>query len=443
MWPRAPCSRVQAGGAERRIEVVASEDARSLPEIDRGGIVARCAVTRGRTLAPGIQKTPYYWRDVVHGPPPRRRERGDCTHITFHGSDDSGDVRLSFGTLVRVDPGMSKDSALDDIIHVEERLYVQRRLLQEFIDRERNFTDKVALRMRSRLAHSMVKQRRYANRVEQAWMASALIGWIRFQARAGNASIRGFRAFMRGLVALPDAILTQTERASVHLASKSGRRWLKRAIRDPTAATPQEKAGVLVWLAFATTAWVLVIAALFATVLSRWDAFFQAELGDFFLALGNAVGVPLPPSETAYVARLIEMAEIFGRLAPAILIAAVGVMAGKILGSWMLYLMGDSLFDGLNKKSGPKLKRALHALQRSATKRGFLYVTIISAIPAAPDPLIIPFAVSGMKFRSYMWAIAFGTILKFAILAGLIVWIGADRVGAFMEHPFRTMGIGA
>lgn len=405
-----------------------------------GGIVARPSIARGRNMSPGIQQAQYYWRDVVHGPPPRRRERGTCLHVTWHGSDDSGDVRISFTTIVRVDSGVDKESVWDDIIHVEERTNVQRRLLQEMIDRERHFTDRVCLRMRSRLAQSMVDQRRRANDIETPWVATMVLGWIRFQAKAGTLTIKVFRGFMRALVAVPDAILTQTERASIHLASKSGRRWLKRAIRDPAAATPQEKAGVLVWLIVATTVWVLLAAVLFATFLSAYDDYFKGVFKDFLFAIGNAVGIPLPPAETFYIQSTIDYSAILG-LTGAFVLAGLGLLIGKTLGSWMIYLMGDSLYDTLNKKSGPKIKKALAWLQRSAAKSGFAWVAMLCAVPALPDPLIIPFAVSGMKFRSYMIAVVFGTIVKFAILAGLILWIGPDRVAGFMAHPFKSMGL--
>lgn len=402
--------------------------------LDKGGIVARCSVARGRSLAPGVQKSPFYWRDVVHGPPPRRRAKGDCLHVTFHGTDDSGDVRLAFTTLVRVDPGMDKAAVDDDIVHVEERVYVQRRVLQELIDRERSFTDRIALRMRSRLAHSLVTQRRAANGIELAWMMTLALFMIRVQAKVGNATIRGFRGSMRALVAIPDAILVQTERASIHLGSSAGRRRLKRAIHDPASATFPEKIGVLVWLSFATAAWILLLSLVFATVLQRWDAIFAPLLLDFVSSIAGTVGLPIP-AEPIYIARAVA----FGGALGAFLLAGIGLLAGKMIGSWMLYLLGDSLFDSIRKKSGPRMKATTAWLQRNANKFGFLILLAVNAIPLAPDALIIIFAVSGMRFRSYMISIAVGSILKFVILAGLILWVGPDTVQAFLAHPIATM----
>lgn len=411
------------------MDIVVPEDAEA-PAFDRGGIVARCGLSRGRTLSPGIQRTPYYWRDVVHGPPPRRRLRGDCSQVSFHGTDDSGDVRLAFGTIIRVDPGADPEATDDDIIHVEERLYVQRRLLQEWIDRERAFSDRMALRMRARLAHSMVSQRRAANRLQYAWTAAVFIALIRFQAKAGTASIRAWRGFMRSIIAIPDFVLTHTERVSIRLASRTGRRTLKQAVRDPASATPQEKSALLVVMAFGIVAAVLLLNTAFAiTFLARWGHGYQVFLRDFVASVLGTIALPIP-AEIFFVASIVAVGFVFGGL---------GLFVGKMVGAWMLYLLGDSLFDTLNKKSGPKMRATIGWVQRNANRYGFATLLALNAIPLAPDALIIVFAVSGMRFRSFMLSIAFGTIIKFTILALLIAFVGPEAVQTFMEHPIQTM----
>lgn len=428
MMGHAPSEQVQAGPSERGIER-ADPAAIPIQVSEAGGIVARASLARGRAMSPGIQKSPFYWRDIVHGPPPRRREKGDCIHVTFHGTDDSGDVRLAFSTLVRVDPGMDKGSAHDDVIHAEERIYVQRRVLQEFIDRERAFTDRVALRMRSRLAQRLVNQRRRANKIESARMAAITLGWIRFQAKLGNGSIRFFRGFMRALVALPDAILTQTERVSIHLASRTGRRSIRKAVHDPASATPAEKAALLVVLAFATIGVVLLTGMIFSTMLSRWSPGYTRILEDFTLSMAGTLALPIP-GEILYINSAVK----YG-----LILAAVGILAGKLLASWMLYLIGDSLFDTMNKSAGPKMKKAIGWLQRNADKWGFFFLLLLNFIPLAPDALIVVFAVSGMRFRSYMMSIGVGAVMKILLLGGLILWLGPDTVSAFMTHPIATI----
>lgn len=401
-------------------------------DVSRGGIIARCSLARGRSLSPGIQQAPFYWRDVVHGPPPRRRARGDSLHITFHGTDDSGDVRLAFTTVVRVDPGMDKDSPNDDIIHVEERLNVQRRLLQEFIDRERAFSDRLALRMRSRLAHSLVAQRRRASALKIAWLATLALALIRLQARIGNAAIRGVRATLRGLVALPDVVLTHWENASIHLASRSGRRTLGMAFRDPRNATPQEKTLVLALVAFGLVGVVLVLNTVSTTAFPPdWALAYRRVLAEFTASLLSVLALPIPA----------EPILIASTLAIGAVLAFTGPFLGKMVGSWMLYLLGDSLFDAIEKKTSksPRMKRVVAFLQRNADRWGFAMLVVINAVPLMPDLLVYVFAVSGMRFRTFMLGIGVGTAIKFiGIIIGVHL-IGPDAVAAFFTHPIQTI----
>lgn len=398
---------------------------------EKGGVIARCSVSRGRSLSPGIQQSPFYWRDVVHGPPPRRRERGDCIHVSHHGMDDNPDVRLAFTTLIRVDPGMDKERVDDDIVHVEERLNVQRRPLQEFVDRERAFTERVCLRMRSRLAHRLVAQRRLATRIQTAWIVTTLLVLIRVQAKVGNAGIRGFRAVMRGLVAVPDALLTHTTNVSIHLGSRYGRKILRRAIRDPASATPQEKTLALVVGTLSLAGVILFLDLLFTTFLTPYAPTFAAIQLDFLKSLAAVIALPFP----------VEILLITSVLAVGSVLAFTGLYLGKLVGSWMLYLLGDSLFDGINKKAKtrPRLAKSIGWLQRNANKHGLWMLFLINAVPFVPDLLIIVFAVSGMKFRNYMLGIGLGTAVKFLGLIIAVNLVGPDAIRAFMEHPIQTM----
>lgn len=397
-----------------------------------GGIVTRCSLARGKSMSPGIQAAPFYWRDVVLGPPPRRREKGDCVQVTFHGTDDTGDVRIGFTTVVRVDPGMDRESVFDDVVHVEERLYVQRRFLQRMIDREKALSDRIAMRSRSRLAHMLVAQRRYANGVQAAWMASLLLALIRVQAKVGNALIRGTRAVMRGVVAVPERILVHTENVSIHLASRTGRRTIKQALRDPKSATPYEKTAVLVVLAFALVGIVLLLNSLFALALpGSWEDAYKVVLADFTASLLSTVALPIP-AEPLLILHTISLGPV---------LAITGLLLGKLMGSWMLYLIGDSLNDGLQKKTAksPRLRRAVGWMQNNADRYGFWLLIPINAIPFLPDLLVLVFAVSGMRFRSFMAGIGVGTLIKFVGIVIAVYAIGPDIVQAFLEHPIQTI----
>lgn len=396
-----------------------------------GSIVTQCSVARGRTMSPGIQQAPFYWRDVVDGPPPRRRWRGDCVQVTLHGMDDTGEVRIGFTTMVRVDPGMDKDSYLDDIVHVEERINVQRRLLQEFIDRERALSDRLALRMRSRLAHTLMAQRRRVNAIQTAWLASFFLVLIRLQARVGDAGIRGIRAGLRSLVAVPDMVLTHGENARIHLASRSGRRTLRTAFGDPRNASPEEKTLVLVVLAFGLVASVLVLNTVFTTVFPQGAPAYRDALADFTASLLSVLALPIP-AEPILIGRTIAVGAV---------LAFTGLFLGKLVGSWMLYLLGDSLFDAIEKKTAksPRMRRAIGVMQRNADRWGFLMLVIINSVPLMPDLLVYVFAVSGMRFRTFMLGVGVGTALKFIGIIIGVQLIGPDVVSAFFAHPIQTL----
>jgi len=396
-----------------------------------GGIIARCSLARGKSMSPGIQAAPFYWRDVVYGPPPRRRQRGDCIHVTFHGTDDTGDVRVGFTTIIRVDPGLDRHSTRDDVVHVEERLYVQRRFLQRMIDREKAFSDRLAMRSRSRLAHALLAQRRYVNTVRVAWIATLLLWLIRVQAKAGHAAIRGMRTALRGAVALPELVLTHTENLSIHLASKTGRRTIRHALADPRNATPYEKTAVLVVLSFALVGLVLLLNSIFALTPPGWTRAYKTILADFTTSLLSTIALPLP-AEPLLIRHTID----FGPV-----LAITGLFLGKMVGSWMLYLVGDSLNDGIQKKTAksPRMKRIVEWMQRNADQYGFWILIPLNAIPFVPDLLVYVFAVSGMRFRSFMAGIGVGTMIKLVGIVIAVYAIGPDVVDAFLRHPIQTM----
>lgn len=397
------------------------------PAAERGGLVTRTSLARGKAMSPGIQAAPFYWRDVVTGPPPHRRVRGDALHVTFHGTDDEGDVRVSISTIVRVDPGANIDSALDDVIHVEERLNLQRRTLQELIDRERAFSDRLALRWRSRLARALVAQRRAANRVNVSWIVTTMVWLIRLQAKVGNAAIRGTRSFLRGLVVVPDFVLARSGTAAVHLGSRSGRRDVWRATLDPASASPAEKSIVLVLISFSLVGLVLLANA----TLPPFLPFYYETLADFTTSLLSTIALPIP-AEPLFIQRVIRWG---------VLVGIVGPFLGKMVGSWMLYLLGDSLNDGIQQKTAkkPRLARLVAWMQRNADRWGFWILIPINAIPFLPDLLVYVFAVSGMRFRSFMGGIAVGTLVKFVAIALGIYFVGSDAVAGFLEHPIQTL----
>lgn len=404
------------------------------------GVVLTCSVARGACPDPGIHAAPYLWRDVTQSPPPRRKARGAGMHFTYHLTEHGVDVRLAYVTHVRVDPGADPDSPDDDVIIVDEAVFVQRRALQELIDREKAFSDRFAIRGRARLAKHLARQRAYANRLRAKWVIALFVLLIRLEAKVGFAAIRGVRGFLRGLVHVPDAILARSSSASTHLASRTARHSLRRAFLDPSNATAEEK-GVLVLVSTAgLIGLVLLLNTVFALGLSQWAPYYTAILGDALYSFGNAF-LPLPvPPEVGLVTRTISLGLALGW---------TGWFAGKLVGSWILFLAGDALHDGLKKQTArsAKLARVVAWLQIRAQRSGFLWVFVLSVVPFLPDTLILAFAVSGMRFRPFMWAIFLGTAIKYGAILLAIAFVGPATVGGWLDavaywaNPFHWIGL--
>lgn len=392
-------------------------------------VVVTCSLTRGKTPNPGIHPTPFIWRDVVSRPPPRKRSRAG-THVTYHLTEQAPDVRLSFVTHVRVEPGDDIISAHDDVINVEERVYIQRRVLHELIDREKAFSDKLAVRWRSRLGHGLARQRRAVNRVALAWLVTLLSWFIRVEAKVGFAFIRGTRAFLRALVHGPDALLTRTGSAQRHLSDRMGRRHIFRHLTDPSSASNEEKGVLFLLTAGIIVGTVLLLNTLFALVLDAYAPTYRSVLGNAAYNIGN-VFIPLPvPPEVLIV---LEDERLYS--------LTLGLFLGKVLGSWLLFLVGDSAHDTLAKQTAksPRLAKVVEWLKAKANSSGFILLFLLSFIPFLPDTLVLAFAVSGMRFKPFIWGIALGTLAKYAAIVIALFIVGPEVVGGWLDTMVRWL----
>lgn len=394
-------------------------------------VVSHASLARGKAPEPGFQGGSYFWRDVVSGPPPRRKMKGGGVHVTYHGTEEGGDVRISYTTLLRVDPGFDADSPHDDVIHVDERLSVQRRALQELIDRERAFSDRLASRWRASLGHSLVRQRRAANHLKAAWAIATAVWVIKAQARVGYAVINGTRSFLRSLVHVPDVILTRSQSASMHLSTRSGRRVIRSGLRDPAGLSNNEKGVVLLLVGGAIVASLLLSNTLFALFLPQWAFEYQRFVRDFSASLLSVLALPIPQ----------EPLLVLSTLAVGAVLAFSGLFVGKIVGSWILYLIGDSLYETIERQTEgkPRMRKVVDWMHRNADRSGFWLLTVINGIPLMPDLLVYAFAMSGMSFRRYIGGIALGTTLKFVAIIVAVNLLGPELVQRFLEHPIQTL----
>lgn len=340
-------------------------------------------------------------------------------------------MQVSYSTILRVDPGADMESPLDDVVHVEERVTVQRRALHEMIDRQHAFVDRVTLAWRARLAARHARHRRALLGVRVRWLAAALLWLVQAEARAWNAVWEATRRALLAPVHVPDRLLTRSRTAALHLQTRSGRRSLRMAVVDPGNATPQEKSIVLLLAVGFLLFFVLVASNFVALAFTGAAEAYQRLVGDFTAAVLSVLALPIP----------LEPLLILSVLALGPVLGATGLLLGKVVGSWMLYLLGDTLFDEVERKTAgrPRVKRVTDWMRAKADKSGFWLLAVINAVPFVPDLLVYVFAVSGMRYRGYLGGILVGTLLKFGAIILGVHFVGPDRVQEVLDHPLRAL----
>ncbi|GEM_PF-4360572 len=403
-----------------------AEDPASIPVTPSYGIVnVVSSVKRGRHPHPGIQYVPFHWRDLVEGSPPRRRTKGEGAYGVYHHTDIDEDVRVTFSTIVSIDPGIDLESTLDDVINVDVKITVQKRFMQELIDREKAFSDRLAAKLRNKLNTSL-QRRREETHGSGTWARFKHLT-IRVQAKVGMAGVRTLHKVMRGSVAIPDAIVQRSLSTGAALGGRTGRRVMKKGFRDPTRLTNEEKGVMLFLAAIGLTAGILVVTFGLAVIARDLLPTWVSALKNAGANVLTAMGVPIPA----------EVLLILSVVADGAILAFVAAFVGRMVGVWLVYLLGDSLNHEIHKKTkkSPRMKRAVDWMNRNAEKRGFWILVVINALPLIPDVLLYVFAVSGMKFRKYMGGIAVGTLIKFGVTVAMVLYVGGPVVQEFSEHP--------
>lgn len=388
--------------------------------------MAVSSVERGRGPPPGVYNAPFFWSNVIDGRPPRRRTRGEGAYVVYHGLDVDVDTRITFATLVSVDPGENVQDTSDDILRVDDRVAVQKRTLLEMMDRERAFTDRVTARWNERLGQRLVRQRAFANRLRHPWAVWLAVRSNRLQARVGRWRIRVFRTVMRGLVTVPDSLVSRLLRVESHLSGRFGRRAMWAGLADPSKLNNEQKSVLLFLSTLALVTLVFVLNTVFSLILPQFGPVYQHAFTDATVSLLSTLAAPFPQ----------EPLLIRGMVDPAIgpVIAFTGLFLGKIAGAWLLYFLGDSLYDAVDKATAkrPRMKRLVAWMHRNADRYGFYLLIPVNAVPFVPDVLIYVFALAGMRFKPYLAGIALGTALKFGAIIAAVYIMGPERVREFV-----------
>lgn len=424
--------------AARRAQVVVppaelEATAPALPGAPQPSVVRSLAsVDRGLQPLPGAQAPAFFWADLPDGEPPPRRTRGEGAYVVYHALEVDADLRITYQTAVSVRvPADAADSGQAQLI-VDARTSVQKRALLELMDRVRRGADQAARRRRETLARRLARHRWEVLRWPH-WATPLGFTVVRAEARVGGALLTTRRRVTRSLVEVPDAFISRALRVDAHLSTHIGRASLWDGIKHPQGLSAEQRSVVL-FLTLATLGLgILVANSVFALGASGYADTWRDALQLFLLQIASLFGVPLP-IEVPFMAALLFNDRLS---AGGIALALGSVMAGKMVGAWILYLLGDGLLDHVRKHTkSARAKRMVDWLTRNADKHGFGILVADNAIPFMPDQLMLVLAVAGMRFRAWMWGIGIGTLIKFTGIIAAVYFIGPDRVTGFFEHPF-------
>lgn len=404
---------VAAGGGPQRVPVTP----RQAP-----AVVARSSVERGRGPSPGVYEAPFHWRDVVEAPPPRRRARGEGAYVTYHDTETDSDTRITYSTVITVDPGENPDDPNDDILVLETHVGVQSRFLLEFIHWERRTMDARASRWRQRVTSLTSRQRRVARRLGAGWMRRSAMWLIRTEGRLMLATIRGVRGASRSVAELPDRIYTRIASAAGHLSNRLSRRVLLQGLKDPQRLSGPEKRVVFTVSTLALVTTVFLVNNLVSVAAPGYAGAWAALLKAYLLGVATALLLPFPPSELLTIEPFLVAGPV---------VAFLTLVLSKMTGAWLIFFIGDALHALIEEQTDgrPRLAAVVSWMNRNSAKYGALILAIFMAAPFLPDTLALyVFAVSGMSFRGYMAGALTGTVLRYAAVVGILMFFGTERI---------------
>lgn len=389
------------------------------------------SIEYGARPEPGMQRALYLWRDVLDGDAPARAKYGEGAYAVYHSIDIDESVRITHQTLVHVRATRRRKAGGEEEhrIVADARVSVQKRALLEVMDEVRQFADQRAARQREALARKLAKRRSAAlqqNRLSRR----VAFARIRGRARMSNSLIRTQRRVLRGLVEVPDSIISGALRVESHLSTRLGRQDLAVGLADSRKLTQDQRSALLFLTAVGLLAGVLLASLAVALVVPEYATVYRRLLQDAGTQFVGLFGLPIP----------IELPFIFSLAAMGPALAFTGFFLGKMIGAWVLYLLGDSVRHHLEKKSKAKGQgppKLLTWMESKGQKYGFVLLILDNALPLAPDQLMLVLAVTGMRLRSWMWGIAIGSAIKYGALIAGYYYFGPEFVEGFFSRPWE------
>lgn len=424
-------------------------DGRRTPRL-RATLEVRSSVERGPPRMPGPEPPPFFWHDVVHDPLPPQRVRGEGEVVLYHAMEVDPEVRLTYTTRVALYPVEDEEAATGDgsrsslptdhemhgdhRLVVDSRVNVQKRILLEAMDRARRGADAFVVRQRQRLNERLSAKRGRAESHRSPLARRVAKGWLDLRARVVRGALDGFRDVVHAAVEVPDRVAGAALRAQAVLHTRLGRRTFWESVKDPRSLSLQERSVMVFLVALLSGVAVLLLNSVFALGFPRYAPVYRRVLADAGVMVLGVLFLPVV-EEPLLVLSVLDVG-------PAA--AFTGFMVGKLVGVWIMYLLGCSLHEAVADRveGRPRLARGVDWLQGHADRYGLPVLVAGNALPFVAGLVLYPLAVAGMRFRDWMGGIAVGTALRYLAIIAAVVLIGPDRVAAWLADPLGALGFG-
>ncbi|MCA1813731.1 MAG: VTT domain-containing protein [Halobacteriales archaeon] len=386
------------------------------PKILPTTVVSMASLDRGLRPPPGIQAEPFHWRDLPDGERPTRRGAGEGSYGVYHAIEVDADVRITYQSVVTAKK--SDDGTLKLLL--DARTSVQKRALLEMMDQVRSSADSQARRSREGMARRMARRRAHVLHYPRTTRRIGF-GLVKAEAKLGTGIINTRRKVLRGLVEIPDAIFSNVLRLDSHLSTRLGRRSLWEGIKSPDQLNADQRSVVLLMTVVLLGAAVLLLNSVIALALPGFSGEYRAALLNVGIQLFALNPVFSPPIELIVVNSTIENGAA---------LTFTALLLGKVIGAWLLFLLGDTLRGIVEHHLGKteKGKKRIAWLTKNTAKYGFVILFLDCLIPGMPDQILFVLAFTGVRFRSWMGGIAIGSAVKYLGIILAIYFIGPETV---------------
>lgn len=382
-------------------------------------IRVRSSVQRGNPPHSGARPSPYRWTDVVSSDHPDPSTRSLGAYVIYHGLEVDAEVRVAFASRLDVFPSNDPASPAEDAVVVDEQISVHKRWVLRSLEGARARFRSAKTRWR-RIAkrHAPGEDRKLRERIAGPFVRAfaLLAAWI--------------YGGLLSLTELPDRVLTAGLEMQAVLWSHLGRRSIWESLWQPRELTVAQRTTSVGVVAIAMGLAVLALNSIFALGFPEFAGVYRYSLGLAFTMTAGVLFLPV----------VVEPMLVVSTLAVGPVAAITGMLVGKVLGSWILYLIGVTLNETVRDwTSGrPKIKETVEWMTETADEYAFRLLFLGNLAPFISGFFLYVYAVAGVRFRDWIAGVTLGTLARFVIIVVLIQILGPEAVSAWIDsfNPF-------